>query len=74
MVMAQCSYVRGKMTYLCAHEQMKNLLTAVNIDASQLSLHSLRAGGVLAGLQTPGIPASSDGGAWRVYKVMLKRV
>jgi len=61
------SYIRGQMTYSCARERMKSMLSAVDIDPSRLSLHSLRAGGVSAALRSPGVPVRlvQRHGGWR---------
>ena len=50
------SYVRDRMTYSCARERLKEMLSSVGLDASRFCLHSLRSGGVSAALRSPGVP------------------
>ena len=50
------SYIRGQMTYSCARERLKEMLTEVGLDASMFCLHSLCSGGATAALRSPDMP------------------
>ena len=66
------SYIRGQMTYSCARERLKEMLTEVGLDASMFCLHSLRSGGATAALRSPGMPVRlvQRHGGWKRIESM----
>ena len=52
------NYIRDHMTYSCARDRLKTMLSLIGLDPTSFFLHSLHSGGVSEGLrsQSPGIP------------------